>query len=108
MEIPFEEFKKLDLRIGKVLEAEQIEGSRNLIKLMVDFATEKRQAVAGIAQWYKPEDLIGKKYMFIVNLEKKKLMGVESQCMIFAAEDSKGNCVLIQPDKDVETGSKVS
>lgn len=107
MEIPFEEFKKLDLRIGRVLEAEQVPGSRNLIKLMVDFGSEKRQAVAGIAQWYKPEELIEKKYMFILNLEKRKLMGVESQCMIFAAEDSKGSIVLIQPEKDVEVGSRV-
>ena len=108
MEISFEEFKKLDLRIGKVLEAEQIPRSRNLIKLIVDFGSEKRQAVAGIAQWYKPEEVVGKKYIFILNLEKKKLMGVESQCMIFAAEDSKGDIVLIQPEKDVEIGSKVS
>lgn len=107
MEITFEEFKKLDLRIGRILEAEQIPESRNLIKLMVDFGSEKRQAVAGISQWYKPEELIGKEYMFILNLEKKKLMGVESQCMIFAAEDSKGNVVLMQPEKDVETGSRV-
>lgn len=108
LEIPFEEFQKLDLRIGKVIEAEHIQGSKNLIKMIVDFGTEKRQAVAGIAQWYKPEQLIGRKYMFILNLKRKKLMGVESQCMIFAAEDSKGNVVLMQPEKDVEIGSKVS
>jgi len=106
-EISFEEFQKLDLRIGKVLEAEQIQGSRNLIKLVVDFGSEKRQAVAGIAQWYKPEQLIGRKYMFILNLQRKELMGVESQCMIFAAEDSKGNVVLLQPEKDIEVGSRV-
>ena len=106
-EISFEEFQKLDLRIGKVLEAEQIQGSRNLIKLVVDFGSEKRQAVAGMAQWYKPEQLIGKKYMFILNLQRRKLMGVESQCMIFAAEDSKGNVVLLQPEKDIEVGSRV-
>lgn len=107
-EISFKEFQKLDLRIGKVLEAEQIPQSKNLIKLIVDFGSEKRQAVAGIAQWYKSEEIVGKKYMFILNLEKKKLMGVESQCMIFAAEDSKWNVVLIQPEKDVDIGSKVS
>jgi methionine--tRNA ligase beta chain len=107
MEISFDEFQKLDLRIGKVLEAEQIPGSRNLIKLLVDFGTEKRQAVAGLAQWYKPEQLIGNQYMFILNLEKKKFMGVESQCMIFAAEDSKGNVVLLKPEREVEVGSRV-
>ncbi|HKZ45575.1 MAG TPA: methionine--tRNA ligase subunit beta [archaeon] len=106
-EISYDEFQKLDLRIGKILEAAQIQGSRNLVKLIVDFGTEKRQAVAGISQWYKPEQLIGKKYMFILNLQKRKLMGVESQCMIFAAEDSKGNIVLVQPEKDIEEESKI-
>lgn len=106
-EISFKDFQKLDLRIGEIVEAERIEGSRNLLKLSVDFGTEKRQSVAGIAQWYKPEELIGKKYMFILNLERKKMMGVESQCMIFAAEDTEGNVVLMQPEKDVKAGSKV-
>lgn len=108
MEIPFKEFQNLDLRIGKVLEAEQVPNSRNLVKLIVDFGTEKRQAVAGIAQWYKPEELVGNEYMFIVNLEKRKLMGVESQCMIFAAGDKDGTYVLLKPDREVEPGSKVS
>ena len=106
-EIPFEEFQKLDLRIGKILEAENITGSKNLLKIMVDFGTEKRQAVAGISQYYKPEQVIGKEFMFILNLQKRKLMGVESQCMIFAAVEKNGNVALIKPEKDVEIGSKV-
>jgi methionine--tRNA ligase beta chain len=106
-EISFKQFQELDLRIGKVLSAEQIPGSRNLIKLEVDFGNEKRQAVAGLLQWYKPEELLGKKYMFILNLEKRKMMGVESQCMIFAAEDDQGNVVLMAPEKDVKEGSAV-
>jgi methionine--tRNA ligase beta chain len=107
MEIPFEEFQKLDMRVGKILEANQIPGSRNLIRMTVDFGTEKRQAVAGLLQWYKPEDLVGRKCVFILNLQRRKLMGVESQCMIFAAEDDKGNVVIIQPEKDVAEGSKI-
>jgi methionine--tRNA ligase beta chain len=107
MEITFEEFQKLDMRVGKVLEANQIPGSRNLIKMIVDFGAEKRQAVAGLLQWYKPEDLIGKKYAFILNLQRRKFMGVESQCMILAAEDGKGNVVAIQPEKDISEGSKI-
>lgn len=107
VEISFQEFQKLDMRVGKVLQAEVVEGSRNLIKMIVDFGTEKRQAVAGLLQWYKPESLIGKKYAFLLNLERKKFMGIESQCMIYAAEDSKGNVILIQPEKDVEVGSKI-
>jgi methionine--tRNA ligase beta chain len=107
MEISFEEFQKLDLRIGKILEANQIPGSRNLIKMTVDFGTEKRQAVAGLLQWYKPQDLVGKKCAFILNLQRRKLMGVESQCMVFAAEDDKGNVVVLQPEKDIVEGSRI-
>jgi methionine--tRNA ligase beta chain len=107
MEIPFEEFQKLDMRIGKILEANQISGSRNLIKMMVDFGEEKRQAVAGLLQWYKPEELVGKKCAFILNLQKRKMMGVESQCMIFAADDGKGSVVVLQAEKDILEGSKI-
>jgi methionine--tRNA ligase beta chain len=107
MEISFEEFQKLDLRIGKILEANQIPGSRNLIKMTVDFGTEKRQAVAGLLQWYRPQDLVGKKCAFILNLQRRKLMGVESQCMVFAAEDDKSNVVVLQPEKDIAEGSRI-
>jgi len=107
LEIPFEEFRKLDLRVGKILEANQIPGSRNLIRLIVDFGTEKRQAVAGLLKWYKPEDLVGKKYAFVLNLQRRKFMGVESQCMILAAEDKEGNVILLQPEKDIAEGSKI-
>jgi methionine--tRNA ligase beta chain len=107
MEISFEEFQKLDLRIGKIIEANQVPGSRNLIRMIVDFGTEKRQAVAGLLQWYKPEDLVGKKGAFILNLQRRKLMGIESQCMILAAEDNKGNVVALQPEKDIAEGSRI-
>lgn len=107
MEIPFEDFKRLDLRVGKITEANQIPGSRNLIRMIVDFETEQRQAVAGLLQWYKPQDLVGKKCVFIINLQRRKMMGVESQCMVLAAEDSKGTVVVLQPEKDIAEGSKI-
>ena len=107
MEISFKDFLNLDLRIGKVIKAEAVEGSKNLIRMDVDFGSEKRQAVAGLKQYYQPDELEGNKYMFILNLERKKFMGLESQCMIFAADDEKGNIVLLKPEKDVEVGSKV-
>jgi len=107
VEISFEEFQKLDLRVGKITEANQIPGSRNLIRMIVDFGTEKRQAVAGLLQWYKPQDLVNKKCVFILNLQKRKVMGVESQCMILAAEDDKGNVVVLQPEKEIAEGSRV-
>jgi methionine--tRNA ligase beta chain len=107
LEISFDEFQKLDLRVGKIAEANQIPSSRNLIRMTVDFGTEKRQAVAGLLQWYKPEDLVGKKCAFILNLQRRKMMGVESQCMIFAAEDDKGNVVVLQPEKDIAQGARI-
>jgi len=107
VEISFEDFMKLDMRVGRVLEAERIAGSRNLIRMLVDFGLERRQSVAGLLQWYKPEELVGKKFAFILNLQRRKFMSVESQCMIFAAEDDKGNVVLLVPEKDVELGSKI-
>jgi methionine--tRNA ligase beta chain len=107
LEISFDEFQKLDLRVGKITEANQIPSSRNLIRMIVDFGTEKRQAVAGLLQWYKPEDLVGKKCAFILNLQRRKMMGVESQCMIFAAEDDKGNVVVLQPERDIAQGARI-
>jgi methionine--tRNA ligase beta chain len=107
LDIPFGEFKKLDFRVGRIVEASQIQGSRNLIKMIVDFGTEERQAVAGLLKWYKPEDLVGKKCAFILNLQRREFMGVESQCMILAAEDGKGSVIVLQPEKDIAEGSKI-
>jgi methionyl-tRNA synthetase len=107
MEIAFEDFKKLDIRIGEVKDAEQIPESRNLIKLIVDFGSEKRQCVAGILNYYEPEELVDKKFVFLMNLQRRKLMGVESQCMILAAEDNVGNVTLVTPEKDCAAGSKI-
>ena len=107
MEISFKDFQNLDFRIGKIIKAEVVQGSKNLIRMDVDFGSEKRQCVAGLKQYYQPEELEGNEYMFILNLERKKFMGLESQCMIFAADDEKGNIVLIKPEKEVDAGSKV-
>jgi len=107
MEIPFNDFLKLDMRVGKVVEAKQIPGSRNLIRMIVDFGFEKRQSVAGLLQYYKPEELVDRKYAFVLNLQRRKFMGVESQCMVLAAEDDKGNVILMKPEKDIDIGSKI-
>ncbi len=107
MEITFDEFKKLDIRIGEIEEAEQVPNSRNLIRLIVDFGFEKRQCVAGILNYYKPDDLVGNKFAFLMNLQRRKLMGIESQCMVLAAEDNTGNVALVAPDKDITSGSKI-
>ena len=107
MEISFDDFVKLDIRVGKVEEATQIPGSKNLLKLIVDFGTEKSQSVAGLLQYYRSEELVGKKFAFVLNLQRRKLMGVESQCMILAADDAEGNVVLLRPEKDIAVGSKI-
>ena len=107
VEISFQDFQKLDLRVGEVVKAEQMAGSRNLIRMIVDFGLEKRQSVAGLLQYYKPGELIGRKFAFILNLQRKKFMGVESQCMVLAAEDEKGSVILLKPEKDIEVGSHI-
>ena len=106
-EISFAEFEKFDFRIGKILEAIQVPDSKKLIKMMVDFGAEKRQAVAGLLKYYKPEELVGKKCVFLLNLQRRTLAGIESQCMILAAEDTTGNVVVLQPEKDIAEGSKI-
>ncbi|MFZ8830324.1 MAG: methionine--tRNA ligase subunit beta [Candidatus Aenigmatarchaeota archaeon] len=106
MEVSYEEFAKLELRVGKVIQVEDIPESTKLLKLTVDFGNEKRIAVAGIKQQYKPEDLLNKKFVFVTNLQRRKIMGIESQCMILAAEDN-GTIALLQPIKDVKEGSKI-
>jgi methionine--tRNA ligase beta chain len=107
MEVPFSDFMNLDIRVGKVEEATQVPESRNLLKLIVDFGSEKRQSVAGLLQYYKPEELVGKKFVFVLNLQRRKLMGIESQCIVLAAEDNEGNVILVCPEKDIAAGSKI-
>jgi len=105
-DINFEEFQKIDLRIGKITEAEKIEGTDKLLKLKVDLGKEKRQLVAGIAKFYQPEDLVGKEIVVVANLEPKILRGIESQGMLLAA-DVEGKPVLLKPDQEVPPGTKI-
>ena len=106
-EITFNEFQKIDLRIGKIIEASAVPESKKLIKILVDFGSEKRQAVAGLLKYYKPEELVGKKCVFLLNLQRRMLAGLESQCMVLAAEDEAGNVTVLQPEKDIVEGSKI-
>ena len=106
-EVTFDEFLKFDFRVGKILEVIPVEKSKKLMRIMVDFGSEKRQAVAGLMQYYKPEDLVGKKCVFLLNLKRRMMAGFESQCMILAAEDNAGVVAVLQPEKDVLEGSKI-
>lgn len=107
VEISLEEFQNLDLRIGRVISVEDVKDSKNLYKLEVDFGTEKRTAVVGLKKYYSPQALLNKNFVFILNLERRRIMGIESECMILAADDGAGNIVLIQPEKDIAAGSRI-
>jgi len=105
--VSFEDFSKLDLRIGKIVKAEAIPKSKNLIKLTIDIGGgETKQAVAGIAQFYAPEQLQGMQVAVVTNLQPRRVFGVESEVMILAAEDEKG-VSLLKPEKTVKVGSKI-
>lgn len=105
--ISFEDFSKVELKVGTVLSAEEVEGSEKLIKCQIDLGEENpRQILAGMKQWYKPKDLIGKQVIVVANLEPKKMMGLESQGMVLAA-DAVGGPVLLIPQKEVPSGAKV-
>lgn len=104
--ITIDDFKKLEIKVGTVLACEKIEGSEKLLKLDFDFGDEKKQIVSGIANSYQPEDLIGKQIPVILNLEPRKLMGIESQGMILAASGEDGP-VILSPISEVGAGSTV-
>ena len=104
--IEFEDFIKVDLRVGLIKEAEKVEKSKKLLKLTIDAGEEQpRQIVAGIAEHYAPEDLVGRRVVIVANLKPRKLMGMESQGMVLAASDDAGLCV-VGVDTDVEPGSR--
>ncbi len=102
--IGIDEFAKVQMRVGQILEAEKIEGSRKLLKLRVDIGKEVRQVVAGISESYAPEDLLNKKVILVANLKPAKLMGVESNGMIVAASDG-DRPVLATFNEEVPNGS---
>jgi|Deesub1362B_J571_1020462.scaffolds.fasta_scaffold01312_5 methionyl-tRNA synthetase len=105
-QITFDEFKKMDLRVAEILKAERVEGTEKLLKLEVDIGTEKRQIVAGIADVYPPETLIGKKIIVIANLKPAIIRGIESQGMLLAA-DLEGKPIIPFFEENVPPGTKV-
>lgn len=107
--IGIEDFAKVEMRVGQIKTAERIAGADKLLKLTVDIGTETRQICAGIAQFYEPEKLIGRKVAVVVNLAPRKLRGVESNGMIMAAAvGPEGRPVLVGfPDEDVEIGARL-
>lgn len=102
----FDDFAKVELKVGTILSAESVEGSDKLIKFQIDLGEENpRQVLAGIKAWYDPKDLVGQQVVVTANLEPRKLMGLESQGMILLAGDD--NPVFLIPQKEVSPGSKI-
>jgi len=106
--ISIDDFAKLDLRVAEVTAAERVEGTDKLVKLEIDLGTEKRQIVAGIAQFYAPDELIGKHIVVVANLEPARIRGVESRGMLLAGstEDRK-ELAIITVDRPLAKGAKV-
>ncbi|SOE21317.1 methionyl-tRNA synthetase [Spirosomataceae bacterium TFI 002] len=107
-EIQFDDFAKLDIRIGTILEAEPVAKSKKLLKFLIDDGMEKRTILSGIAQYYKPEEMVGKQVTFIANLAPRPMMGSVSEGMILMAEDVDGSLALVEPNKKVWNGAGVS
>ncbi|HEX8923908.1 MAG TPA: methionine--tRNA ligase subunit beta [Patescibacteria group bacterium] len=105
--ISYEEFSKVEFKTGQIIEAKAVEGSEKLIRMVVDFGKDGTKIVfSGIKRWYSPEELVNKKTVFVTNVMPKKIMGEESEAMIFGAEDENTMSLLL-PEKDIEKGSPV-
>lgn len=105
--IDFEDFTKLDIRLGTILEAEKVEKADKLLKLLIDTGIDKRTVVSGIAEHYSPEEVIGKTVQILLNLAPRKIRGIESQGMILMAEDAEGKLSFMTPEKGFEAGGSV-
>lgn len=106
-QITIEEFKRVELRVAEVFEAKRVPGTDKLLELRIKVGAETRTLVAGIADEYAPEKLIGRKIVVVANLQPRKLRGIESQGMLLAASDG-DRAVLLAPDRDVPSGAPVS
>src|SRR5690606_16741055 len=106
-EVVFDDFMKLDLRVAEVLHAQKMKNADKLLQIQLDLGTEKRQVISGIAQYYQPEELIGKKVICVANLKPVKLRGQLSEGMILSGEDKDGNLSLATVESDLPNGSIV-
>jgi methionyl-tRNA synthetase len=113
--ITFDDFEKIELRVGIILAAERVSSSDKLIRVELDMGptdqegeSEWRQVVAGIGKWYEPETLVGKRVVVVCNLEPRELMGIESQGMLLAAKDGEGRLSLLSTLNEVGPGATIS
>ena len=107
-EIVFDDFAKIDLKVGTILSAEKVEKADKLLKLEVDMGFEKRTIVSGIALHFKPEDIVGKQVVVVANLASRKMRGIESNGMILMAEDKEGKLHFVNPSEKINEGAGVS
>ncbi len=106
-QINFDDFKKVEIRMGKITACEKVVDADKLLKLQVDFGEFQRQIVSGIAMSYTPEEMVGKILPFIINLEFRNFKGEESQGMLMATGTGSEDIVLLEPNKDIEPGAEV-
>ena len=107
-EIIFDDFAKIDLKVGTIVSAEKVEKADKLLKLSVDLGFETRTIVSGIALHFKPEEIVGKQVVVVVNLAPRKMRGIESNGMILMAEDKSGKLHFVNPTDRIDEGSGVS
>jgi methionyl-tRNA synthetase len=107
-ETSFDDFSRMDIRTGTILEAERVPKTDKLLKLKIDTGIDKRTVVSGIAEWYKPEDIIGQQVSILVNLAPRKIKGIESQGMILMAENAQGELSFVSSSKpNMNNGSVI-
>ena len=104
----FDEFQKMDLRVGTIIDADKIKKSKKLLKLKVDTGIDQRTVVSGIAQFFDPKDIIGKQVSILVNLAPRKMLGIESEGMILMAENNKGELQFVAPIETSDNGAIIS
>ena len=107
-EIQFDDFAKLDLRVGKIVSAQKVEKADKLLKLEIDLGIETRTIVSGIALHFTVEEIVGKQVVVVANLAPRKMRGIESNGMILMAEDKSGKLHFVNPDNNIDAGSTVS
>ena len=106
-EIAIDDFNQMQLKVAKVIEAEKVPDTDKLVRLKLTLGDEERTVVAGIAQFYEADDLVGRKVVIVANLKPAKLRGILSQGMVLAANDAEGNLSLVSVDPDVPPGTDV-
>ena len=104
----FDEFQKMDIRVGTIVEAHKIKKAKKLLKLKVDTGIDQRTVVSGIAQFFEPEDIVGKQVSILINLAPRTMLGIESEGMILMAENKKGELQFVSPGSPFENGAIIA